>query len=109
MKRILSHATLGAVQAVSLSIAAIGKAMAWARREDVTSKHVVDTYGRRFTSEEMFQDVKDLEFGVGLMEVRVKTPERRDRPLLISALAQSLLTLLGAPEQLHIGRLARES
>ncbi|RYZ17533.1 MAG: hypothetical protein EOO70_01660 [Myxococcaceae bacterium] len=43
VKRILSlaHATLGAVQATSLSVAAIGKAMVWARGEDVTSKHAV--------------------------------------------------------------------
>ncbi len=43
VKRILSlsQATLGAVQATSLSVAAIGKAMAWARGEDVTSKHAV--------------------------------------------------------------------
>ncbi|RKH19212.1 hypothetical protein D7Y13_37560 [Corallococcus praedator] len=48
VKRILSlaHATLGAVQATSLSVAAIGKAMAWARSEDVTSKHAVKQVDR---------------------------------------------------------------
>ncbi|WP_434299604.1 hypothetical protein [Corallococcus exiguus] len=40
--------------------------------------------------------MKDLKFGMGLKQVRVKTPERRYRLLLISALAQVLLTLLGA-------------
>ena|GEM_PF-751357 len=69
MKRILSHATLGAIQAASLSIAAIGKAMAWARGEDVTSKHGVDTYGRRFTTEETFRDVMDLKFVVVVLRV----------------------------------------
>ncbi|QDE66332.1 hypothetical protein [Myxococcus xanthus] len=46
VKRILSlsQATLGAVQAASLSVAAIGKA--WARGEDVTSKHAVKQVDR---------------------------------------------------------------
>ncbi|WP_163871130.1 hypothetical protein [Myxococcus eversor] len=48
VKRILSlsHATLGTVQATSLSVAAIGKAMAWARGEDVTSKPAVKQVDR---------------------------------------------------------------
>lgn len=38
VKRIVSlaHATLGVVQATSLSVAAIGKAIEWARGEDVS-------------------------------------------------------------------------
>jgi hypothetical protein len=36
-------------------------------------------------SEETFRDVKDLKFGMGLKQVRVKTPGRRDRLLLIRA------------------------
>ena len=57
---------------------------------------VVKLYGRRFTIEEGFRDVKDLRFGMGLKAMRVGTPERRDRLLLIGALAIALLTLLGA-------------
>lgn len=64
--------------------------------EDATAQELLDVYARRFTIEETFRDVKDLKFGMGLKQVRVKTPERRDRLLLISALAQVLLTLLGA-------------
>ncbi|WP_375743984.1 IS4 family transposase [Corallococcus interemptor] len=63
---------------------------------DAAAQEVMDVYARRFTIEETFRDVKDLKFGMGLKQVRVKTPERRDRLLLISALAQVLLTLLGA-------------
>ncbi|NNB96225.1 IS4 family transposase [Corallococcus exiguus] len=63
---------------------------------EATAQEVLDVYARRFTIEETFRDVKDLKFGMGLKQVRVKTPERRDRLLLISALAQVLLTLLGA-------------
>lgn len=61
-----------------------------------SARQVVDLYSRRFSCEETFRDVKDLRFGMGLSAVRVKSPERRDRLLLVSALAQVLLTLLGA-------------
>ncbi len=39
---------------------------------------------------------RQFRFGMGLSTVRVRSPERRDRLLLVSALAQVLLTLLGA-------------
>ncbi|MFY2558291.1 IS4 family transposase [Corallococcus terminator] len=63
---------------------------------DGSARETVTLYGRRFTCEETFRDIKDLRFGMGLSELRVKSPERRDRLLLVSALAQALLTLLGA-------------
>jgi hypothetical protein len=48
VKRIvsLSHATLGVVQAASLSVAAIGRAMAWARGEDIDAKHAIKQVDR---------------------------------------------------------------
>jgi hypothetical protein len=48
VKRILSlsHATLGVVQATSLSVAAIGQAMAWARGEDIDAKHAIKQVDR---------------------------------------------------------------
>lgn len=63
---------------------------------DASGTELVQRYGRRFTIEETFRDVKDLRFGMGLSSVRVSTPERRDRLLLLSALAIALLTILGA-------------
>lgn len=65
-------------------------------RDDLSPKAVVDLYGRRFTIEESFRDIKSLRFGMGLGEMRVKDAARRDRLFLISALAVGLLTLLGA-------------
>ncbi len=53
-------------------------------------------YGRRFTIEEGFRDSKDIRFGMGLSSTRVGIPARRDRLLLLSAIAVALLTLLGA-------------
>jgi Transposase DDE domain len=57
---------------------------------------VVQLYGRRFTIEETFRDQKNLRFGLGLSATHIGTPERRDRLLLLAAIAQALLTLLGA-------------
>jgi hypothetical protein len=57
---------------------------------------IVKLYGRRFTIEESFRDTKDIRFGMGLSTARVSSLGRRDRLLLIGALAQAFLTLLGA-------------
>jgi hypothetical protein len=63
---------------------------------DMPGRQLVTTYGRRFTIEESFRDIKDLRFGMGLSSMRVSTTSRRDRLLLVSAMAIALLTLLGA-------------
>jgi hypothetical protein len=64
--------------------------------EQASAAEVVTLYSRRFSIEEGFRDIKDLRFGMGLSWVRIAEPERRDRLLLLSALACALLTLLGA-------------
>ncbi|RKG55846.1 IS4 family transposase [Corallococcus sp. CA054B] len=61
-----------------------------------SATEVVKLYGRRFSIEESFRDAKDWRFGMGLSSARLKDPERRDRLLLVSAMAVALLTLLGA-------------
>jgi len=65
-------------------------------RTDLGAAGVVALYARRFTIEETFRDIKDNHFGMGLSATHIGTPERRDRLLLLSAVAQALLTLLGA-------------
>ena len=60
---------------------------------------IIKLYGRRFTIEENFRDAKDWRFGMGLVHVRIKDCDRRDRMLLISAMAVVLLTLLGAASE----------
>lgn len=60
------------------------------------ASEIVALYGKRFTIEETFRDQKNLRFGMGLSETRIGDPARRDRLLLISALAVVLLTILGA-------------
>ena len=61
-----------------------------------SAAQLVKLYGRRFTIEENFRDTKNLRFGMGLSSVRISRVGRRDRLLLLSALATALLTLLGA-------------
>ena len=65
-------------------------------RTDLSAAQVVKLYGRRFTIEETFRDQKDPRFGYGLKNTRLGSPERRDRMLLLFALADALLVLLGA-------------
>ena len=48
------------------------------------------------TIEETFRDEKDPRFGMGLSQTRVRSTDRRDRLLLLAAVAHALLTLLGA-------------
>ena len=80
-------------------IKAAGMKEAWClatSREDLRGAEVVKLYGKRFTTEENFRDTKDIKFGLGLSATHIGTPHRRDRLLLICAMAQALLTLLGA-------------
>ena len=57
---------------------------------------IVKLYGRRFTIEETFRDTKDLHFGMGLRATHIRRGDRRDRLLLLVAIAHTLLCLLGA-------------
>lgn len=68
----------------------------------------VKLYGKRFTPEENFRDIKDIRFGMGLSNARIGSPRRRDRLLLISAFAIAVLTILGAAgESVGLDRLLK--
>jgi hypothetical protein len=69
--------------------------LATTMREHKASE-IVKLYGRRFTIEETFRDEKDLRFGLGLSSTHIRDTARRDRLLLLAAIAHALLTLLGA-------------
>jgi len=60
---------------------------------------IIKLYGRRFTIEETFRDQKDLRFGMGLHSTHIRSTARRDRLLMLLAIAQALLTLLGAASE----------
>jgi hypothetical protein len=67
-----------------------------ASNADANSREIVNYYAKRWTIEPGFRDTKDLRFGMGLGVLRIADPQRRDRLLLLNALAIVLLTLLGA-------------
>jgi hypothetical protein len=65
-------------------------------RSDLNASEIVSAYSKRFAIEESFRDTKDPRFGMGLSATHVVRTGRRDRLLLIGALAQGLLGLLGS-------------
>lgn len=72
---------------------------------DKKTRETINLYARRWKIEPYFRDVKDQRFGFGLSQTNIKSLERRDRLLLIVAMAYVLLTLLGAAgEQLGFDR-----
>jgi hypothetical protein len=64
-----------------------------------TAAEIVALYGKRFTIEETFRDAKDIRFGMGLSATHIRDAGRRDRLLLLAAIAHALLTLLGAASE----------
>ena len=75
-----------------------------------SARQIVNLYAKRWTIEPGFRDTKDLRFGMGLSVLRIGDPQRRDRLLLLNALAILLLTLLGAAgESLGMDRSLRTS
>lgn len=64
-------------------------------RVDLSAAKALQLYGQRWGIETSFRDIKDYKFGMGMGEVHIKNPARRDRLFLFSALAIVLLTLLG--------------
>jgi hypothetical protein len=80
-------------------VRAAGMKDAWylaSNRADLTGAQTKNLYGRRFTIEENFRDTKNLRFGLGLSATHITVPARRDRLLMLAAIAEVLLTLLGA-------------
>lgn len=78
--------------------------------QDATSATLINHYAKRWTIEPQFRDTKDLRFGMGMSATRIGEPMRRDRLLLISAFATTLLTLLGSVgESLGMDRLLKSN
>jgi len=98
------------VEAV-VCVRARGMKEAWclaASEPTASGAEIVKLYGRRFTIEESFRDAKNPRLGFGLSAARISVPARRDRLLLIAALAIALITLLGAAgESLGLERLMK--
>jgi hypothetical protein len=55
-----------------------------------------EKYSKRWGIECSFRDTKDPHFGMGMGQIRINSPQRRDRLWLLNALAVAVLTMLGA-------------
>jgi hypothetical protein len=64
--------------------------------DQLKARVIINYYAKRWGIEPQFRDTKDIHFGMGLSGTSVSDTNRRDRLLLISALAVIILTLLGA-------------
>ena len=64
-------------------------------RSDLTGTAITRRYGKRFTVEETFRDVKNPHLGLGLKQTVMERNDRRDALFLLAVLAHTLLTLLG--------------
>ncbi len=94
-------------------VKAKGMKEAWhlaASDAQATARAIINLYSRRWTIEPGFRDTKDRRFGMGVSSVRIGDPCRRDRMLLLNAVAIALLTLLGAAgEALGMDRLLKSN
>lgn len=103
--RVLRHARITAQRhLVPVVVCVQDKAMQepWclvSSRHDLTGVEIKVAYGRRFTVEETFRDVKNPRFGLGLTQVVIARNDRRDALFLLAVLAHTLLTLLGKAGQ----------
>lgn len=79
-----------------------GMKQAWClatSRVDLSAPKVVELYAKRARIEEAFRDQKNPLFGFGLSATHINDCGRRDRLLLMAAMAMALLTLLGAASE----------
>jgi Transposase DDE domain len=75
------------------------------RRSDLQGAAITHLYGKRFTVEETFRDVKNPRLGLGLQQTVMERNDRRDALFLLAVLAHTLLTRLGkAGEELGMDR-----
>lgn len=67
---------------------------------NIATQTILNYYGKRWGTECSYRDEKDLRFGFGLKTAKISSIQRRDRLLLISAIAIIFLTLLGAASEI---------
>ena len=63
------------------------------------TREIINYYAKRWSIEPSFRDQKDIRFGMGMHNISISNPMRRDRLFFISAIATFLLTILGAASE----------
>jgi hypothetical protein len=91
--RVLSFArgVVGVLHAAALGVHAIGRGLAQAM--GLEPKHAIKQVDRLLSNSQV---IKDNHFGMGLSATHIHSAQRRDRLLLLAAVAHALVTLLGA-------------
>jgi len=64
--------------------------------KELKTKEIINLYAKRWKIEPYFRDVKNIRFGFGLSSTHISSAQRRDRLMLVVALAYTLMTILGA-------------
>lgn len=99
--RVLRDTELTAQEAGPFTVVlykAMGMKDAWCLATSLnesTGREIVDLYSCRFQCEEAFRDLKDRRYGYGLRFTKIRDSKRRDRFLLLFALAYLVQTLMG--------------
>lgn len=72
------------------------------------TREIINLYAKRWSIETKFRDQKNIRFGMGMYDVIISNEERRDRLFFIGAIADLLLTILGAAgEDLGLDKLLK--
>lgn len=63
------------------------------------TREIINLYAKRWSIEPAFRDQKDIRFGMGMYNISVSTPMRRDRLFFIAAISNLFLSILGAASE----------
>lgn len=64
--------------------------------KDAKPRELINDYAKRWGTEALFRDNKDIRFGFGMSAIKIKDVVRRDKLFLLGAIAMMLLSMLGA-------------
>jgi len=97
---VLTSQRAGPYNVVLLKASQMKDAWCLATSLEVTrGKEIVKIYSRRFQCEETFRDLKDRRYGYGLRFTKIRNATRRDRFILVFALAYITQILMGVASE----------
>jgi hypothetical protein len=68
-------------------------------KTSLKTREIINFYSKRWSIEPTFRDQKDIRFGMGMYNIKVTSPIRRDRLFFIAAISSVFLTILGAASE----------